>query len=127
MRALKRLPPPLPLRTFQTYIESAIEAAHPKRILLMLDEFDKLHEGIENGVTNPQVPRKHASLVYNINPVCLRSLRGSRRLKKLREEYWSALFGLGVRIGISAIPEDAARKLVHTAGRRATQLPATGA
>src|SRR5207247_10875309 len=37
---------------------------------------------------------------------------GSMRLKRLREEYWSALFGLGYRVSISALSEEAARKLV---------------
>ena len=39
-------------------------------------------------------------------------ITGSRRLKRLREEYWSALFGFGHRIGVSALPEAEARRLV---------------
>jgi type I restriction enzyme M protein len=80
-------------------------------ILLMLDEFDKLQEGIDNGVTSPQVPENIRFLVQNF-PQFSAILTGSRRLKRLREEYWSALFGLGTREGVTALDESAARKLV---------------
>jgi type I restriction enzyme M protein len=80
-------------------------------ILLLLDEFDKLQEGIDSGVTSPQVPENIRFLVQN-HPRFSAVLTGSRRLKRLREEYWSALFGLGTRIGVSALPQAAARRLV---------------
>ena len=100
-----------PFLTFQRYIESAIEAVHPKRILLMLDEFDKLQGGIDSGITSPQVPENIRHLLQN-QPALSAIITGSRRLKRLREEYWSVLFGLGYRVGISAIPVDEARRLV---------------
>ena len=100
-----------PFEMFQRYIESAIKAVHPKRILLMIDEFDKLQAGIDSGVTSPQVPENIRHLLQN-QPAISAIITGSRRLKRLREEYWSALFGLGYRIGISAIPVNEARRLV---------------
>src|SRR5262249_48769944 len=39
-------------------------------------------------------------------------LTGSRRLKRLRDEYWSALFGFEHRIGVSALSLEDARLLV---------------
>jgi len=39
-------------------------------------------------------------------------LTGSRRMQRLRHEYWSALYGLGSRIGVSALDETSARQLV---------------
>ena len=97
--------------TFDLYISSAIEAAKPKRILLMLDEFDKLQEGIDAGIMSPQVPENIRHLLQH-RPNLSAIITGSRRLKRLREEYWSALFGLGHRIGISALPVDGAQRLV---------------
>ena len=79
--------------------------------LLMLDEFDKLQEGIDNGITSPQVPENIRFLVQT-HPRLSAILTGSRRLKRLREEYWSALFGLGTRLGVSSLPREAARRLV---------------
>ena len=100
-----------PFEAFEIYIAAAVEAASPRRILLMLDEFDKLREGIDAGITSPQVPENIRHLLQH-QPGLSAIITGSRRLKRLREEYWSALFGLGYRVGISALPLDDARRLV---------------
>ena len=100
-----------PFESFEIYIAAAVEAANPRRILLMLDEFDKLQEGIDAGITSPQVPENIRHLLQHQLGVSA-IITGSRRLKRLREEYWSALFGLGYRIGISALSLDDARRLV---------------
>ncbi len=100
-----------PFESFEIYIAAAVEAASPRRILLMLDEFDKLQEGIDTGITSPQVPENIRHLLQH-QPGVSAIVTGSRRLKRLREEYWSALFGLGYRVGISALPLDDARRLV---------------
>jgi type I restriction enzyme M protein len=98
---------------FRDYVEVALEALAEKRlcILLMLDEFDKLQEGIDNGVTSPQVPENIRFLVQTY-PGISAILTGSRRLKRLREEYWSALFGLGTRFGVTSLSPEAAKRLV---------------
>ena len=100
-----------PFEAFEIYIAAAVEAASPRRILLMLDEFDKLQEGIDAGIASPQVPENIRHLLQH-QPGLSAIITGSRRLKRLREEYWSALFGLGYRVGISALPLDDARRLV---------------
>ena len=100
-----------PFETFEVYITAAIQAASPRRVLLMLDEFDKLQEGIDAGITSPQAPENIRHLLQNQAGLSA-IITGSRRLKRLREEYWSALFGLGYRIGISALSEDDTRRLV---------------
>ncbi len=97
--------------TFELYVEAALKAARPKRVLLMLDEFDKLQEGIDSGITSPQVPENIRHLLQHQRDLSA-IITGSRRLKRLREEYWSALFGFGHRIGVSAMPADDARRLV---------------
>ena len=76
--------------TFELYLSSAVEAAGPRRVLLMLDEFDKLQEGIDAGITSPQVPENIRHLLQH-QPGVSAIITGSRRLKRLREEYWSAL------------------------------------
>ena len=89
-----------PAEAFAVYLETALEACRPSRILLLLDEFDKLQEGIDAGITSPQVPENLRYLLHE-HPDLSAVLSGSRRLKRLREEYWSALFGIGHRIGVS--------------------------
>ena len=101
-----------PFQDFREYLEMILEtlAEQGLGLLLMLDEFDKLQEGIDKGVTSPQVPENIRFLVQSY-PKFSAILTGSRRLKRMREEYWSALFGLGTRLGVSALPLDAASNL----------------
>ena len=100
-----------PFEVFELYIQAVLEAASPRRLLLMLDEFDKLQEGIDAGITSPQVPENIRYLLHTY-PGLSAILTGSRRLKRLREEYWSALFGFGHRVPVSELPLEDARLLV---------------
>lgn len=102
-----------PFADFREYVALVLDtlAEQGLGLLLMLDEFDKLQEGIDKGVTSPQVPENIRFLVQTY-PKFSAILTGSRRLKRLREEYWSALFGLGTRFSVSALPPRAAERLV---------------
>lgn len=100
-----------PFEDFQLFLQSVLDAASPRRVLLMLDEFDKLQEGIDSGVTSSQVPENIRYLFQSYSNLS-GIITGSRRLKRLREEYWSALFGLGYRIGLDPLEPDDARQLV---------------
>ena len=100
-----------PFETFELFLQKVIEAARPRRVLLMLDEFDKLQEGIDAEVTSPQVPENIRYLLHRY-PEFSAILVGSRRIKRLREEYWSALFGFGHRIPVSGLQRKDARRLV---------------
>jgi len=98
---------------FRDYAEIVLEKLeeHDLGLLLILDEFDKLQEGIDSGVTSPQVPENIRFLVQSY-PRFSAILTGSRRLKRLREEYWSALFGIGTRFGVTSLPPEAAHRLI---------------
>ena len=102
-----------PFSDFRDYVEITLErlGEYDLNLLIMLDEFDKLQEGIDSGVTSPQVPENIRFLVQTY-PRFSAILTGSRRLKRLREEYWSALYGLGTRFGVTSLPEEPARLLV---------------
>jgi type I restriction enzyme M protein len=80
-------------------------------LVLMIDEFDKLQEGIDNGVTSPQIPENIRYLIQS-HPRFVAILTGSRRMQRLRHEYWSALYGLGNRVGVTALDPESARNLV---------------
>jgi len=100
-----------PFEDFELFLQSVLEAASPRRILFMLDEFDKLQEGIDSGVTSSQVPENIRYLFQtysNLSGIVTRF----RSLKRWREEYWSVLFGLGYRIGLDPLEPDEARELV---------------
>ncbi|MBD2194190.1 MULTISPECIES: N-6 DNA methylase [Calothrix] len=100
-----------PFEEFELYLQSVLKTIQPRKLLLMLDEFDKLQEGIDKGITNPQVPENIRYLLHTYSDMSA-IITGSRRLKRLREEYWSVLFGFGYQIGISSLPLNAARNLV---------------
>ena len=100
-----------PFETFQLYVSAAVTAAGPRRLLYLIDEFDELQKNIDDGLISPQVPKNIRHLLQHQPGICA-IITGSRRLKKLREDYWSALFGLGYRIGVSALPIDDAKRLV---------------
>jgi type I restriction enzyme M protein len=112
LQALESLiPHERPFEHFQAFLESVLEQIRPRGILLMLDEFDKLQEGIDHHITSPQVPENIRYLLHS-EPDLAAILTGSRRLKRLREEYWSALFGIGSRIEVGPLPFGDAVRLV---------------
>ncbi len=102
-----------PFQDFREYLEMVLEtlAQQDLGILLMLDEFDKLQEGIDKGITSPQVPENIRFLVQSL-PRFSAVLTGSRRLKRMRQEYWSALFGLGTRLGVTSLSKPDASRLI---------------
>lgn len=102
-----------PFTDFREFLEAVLAVLNPRGLglVLMLDEFDKLQEGIDNGVTSPQVPENIRFLIQTY-PKFSAILTGSRRLKRLREEYWSALYGLGTNIPVTALDPESARKVV---------------
>lgn len=81
-------------------------------LVLMIDEFDKLQEGIDNEITSPQIPENIRYLIQNL-PGFSAIMTGSRRMQRLRHEYWSALYGLGSRVGVTALSREAAERLVR--------------
>jgi type I restriction enzyme M protein len=107
-KALEDFPP---FDAFKEFLESVIEAISPKRLLLMLDEFDRIQEGIDSRVTSPQVPQNIRFILNNYQNVTA-ILTGSRRMTQMRKEYWSVLFGLGTKIEVTAIDKVEARRLV---------------
>ena len=53
-----------PYDAFDLYLQSVFDAIAPRRLLLLLDEFDKIQEGIDTGITSPQVPENLRALLH---------------------------------------------------------------
>lgn len=102
-----------PWEDFLEYFQTILLLLEERNLglVLMIDEFDKLQEGIDNGVTSPQIPENIRYLIQS-HPRFVAVMTGSRRMQRLRQEYWSALYGLGNRIGVTALDKDAAQKLI---------------
>lgn len=92
-------------------IESIFATLPNLNLVLMIDEFDKLHEGIENGVTSGFVPENLRSFIHKYSRLSV-IIAGTTKLKRLREDYWSALFGLGTKISVEGLDTDSALNLV---------------
>ena len=100
-----------PFELLDIQIDSLKNFLGSKRIVLLLDEFDKIDEGIKTGATNPIVPENIRNLFHTHNHIS-GVLTGARRIKSLREDHWSALYGIGVSITVDALDKQAARQLV---------------
>jgi type I restriction enzyme M protein len=109
-----------PAEILELYLQDVLQRCKPRKLVLFLDEFDKIQEGIEKGLTSPQVPSNIRYLILRY-PELSAVFAGSPRLKRMRQEYWSALFGLGLHIPVSKLSLEAARLLVTrpVAGRLA--------
>ena len=83
--------PDRPFERFRDVLEASLEAIRPKRMLLMLDEFDKIQEAIDNHVLSPNVPENIRYLFHQYEALS-GILTGSRRIKRLREEYLECPF-----------------------------------
>lgn len=101
-----------PFQSFRQLAEVIREAIHPRSLLLILDEFDRLQEGIESGVTSDQVPENLRHLFQTWNDVS-GIFTGSRTIRRLRQEYWNILFGLGQTVRLSGLDPDEARQLIE--------------
>jgi type I restriction enzyme M protein len=100
-----------PFEQLDIQIESILDTVRPRGVLLMLDEFEKVQEGIDSGVTSSQLPENIRYLFHTYNSLS-GILAGSPRLKRLRQEYWNPLFGIGKTINVSALDPKSARDLV---------------
>jgi type I restriction enzyme M protein len=100
-----------PFEQLDLLAESVGGSIDDRRVVLLLDEFDKIQEGIDNGVTSPQVPENLRSLFHTHDKISA-ILTGGRRIKHLRESNWSAFYGIGIPILIDALEPEASRRLI---------------
>ncbi len=99
-------------------MQNVLESIGDRRILVLLDEFEKIQERIESGITSPMVPENLRYLLHTYRRFST-ILAGAKRLRRLRQNHWSALFGLGHRIEVGALsPEEAADLVTRPAEGR---------
>jgi len=96
---------------FRIFVEGVLSNLGSRRLLLMLDEFHKIQEGIDSHVTSSQVPENIRSLFHEFDKVS-GILTGERRIKQLRQKYWSALYGIGKAIEVGPLDRSSASALV---------------
>jgi type I restriction enzyme M protein len=102
-----------PFTYFREYMEVLLDWLESRnlRLLLLLDEFDKLQEGIDSGITSPQVPENLRFLLQSESRLTA-ILTSMKRFRRIREEYFSALYGLGTPFDVTSLSKEDARTLV---------------
>ena len=82
-----------------------------RRVVLLLDELDKLQEGIESGITNALVP-ENLRFLFQKHPHISGILASAQRIKTLREDYWSPFYGIGITVNVGALDAESAERLI---------------
>ncbi|TWU41885.1 N-6 DNA methylase [Novipirellula artificiosorum] len=102
-----------PFTYFREYIEVLLDWLESRklRLLFLLDEFDKLQEGIEDGVTSSGVPENLRFLLQSDTRLTA-ILTSMKRFRRIREEYFSALYGLGTPFNVTSLTKEDAETLV---------------
>ncbi len=100
-----------PFERLCAQVNEIVRVLAPKRLLLLLDEFDIIQEGIDSGVTGPHLPENLRTL-FQSHPSLAGILAGEHRMSRMKAEYWSALYGLGISIQVKGLDLDSARDLV---------------
>lgn len=111
-KAEKLIDPDSPFQSFQHLLDAVREAVAPRALLFVLDEFDRLQEGIQSGITSDQVPENLRHLFQTRNDIA-GIFTGSRTIRRLRQDYWSILFGLGRTIRLSGLTQKEAIELIE--------------
>jgi hypothetical protein len=92
-------------------LDQCLDTIGDRKLLLVLDEFDRLQEGIDSGVTSDQVPENIRHLFQTYNQVA-GILTGSRKIRRLREQYWNVVFGIGDPLILRGLEPQAVRDLI---------------
>jgi type I restriction enzyme M protein len=101
-----------PWTTFKTLFFHIRAALAPRRLLLVLEEFDRIQDGIDSKITSDQVPENLRSLFQHQGEVA-GIFTGSRTIRRLRKDYWNMLFSLGEPVTLRGLAPEEARLLIE--------------
>lgn len=98
-----------PFYDFRELLDELIPSG--RHLILLIDEFEVIDMAIRAGTLDPIVLENLRHLFQHRRDLAV-ILTGSYRLSHLRQEYWSILFGLGLKRNIGFLDEEAARQLI---------------
>jgi type I restriction enzyme M protein len=101
-----------PWTTFKTLFQFVRSVVAPRRMLLVLEEFDRIQDGIDSKITSDQVPENLRNLFQHQGEVA-GIFTGSRTIRRLRKDYWNMLFSIGDPITLHGLQPDEARLLIE--------------
>lgn len=111
-----------PLEAFESYLELVLDSLGERRLLLMLDEFDKVQEGVDAGITSPMFSDNLRFLVHTYRQFSM-MLVGVPAVRNVRNRYRSPLFGVGETIAVGPLAENEAHDLVTKPVSALTYVP----
>ncbi|MFO0651443.1 MAG: N-6 DNA methylase [Polyangiales bacterium] len=100
-----------PFERWEVYLDAVLRALAPRRLVLILDEFDRLAESIDAGALSIAALGQLRALLQRRTDLCV-VLTGTRAMTRLRNERSSPLFGMGFNVPVGPLPLDDARALV---------------
>ncbi|TEU16945.1 MAG: hypothetical protein E3J21_09540 [Anaerolineales bacterium] len=100
-----------PFYDFREVLDRLVSVIPGRRVILLIDEFELIDSAIQKGELNPIVLENLRHLFQHRHDLAV-VLTGSYRLTRLSQEYWSILFGLGLKREIGFLDEHAVRQLI---------------
>lgn len=96
---------------FQEVLDRLVAMVPDRRIILLIDEFEVIDLAIQRKQLSSLVLENLRHLFQHRHDLAV-VLTGSYRLSRLGQEYWSALFGLGLKREVGFLDESATRQLI---------------
>lgn len=100
-----------PFEALEGYLDEVFRALAPRRLVVVLDEFDRLAESIDAGALPVAALGQLRAMLQRRTDLCA-VLTGTRAMTRLRNEHSSPLFGMGFSVHVGRLAEDDARALV---------------
>ena len=93
------------------FLPPALEAAGPRQILLVFDEFEELEMRVASGRLDPELFPYLRHLMQHVDGLAFIFV-GTHKLETLNPAYWSAFFNVALHRHVSFLDEQAARALI---------------
>lgn len=100
-----------PFYDFRALLDDFTQRIPGRRIVLLIDEFEVIDDQIQRGHLDPSVLEQLRHLFQHHEDIAV-VLTGSYRLRRLHQEYWSPLFGIGLQREVGFLDEAATRQLI---------------
>jgi type I restriction enzyme M protein len=100
-----------PFYDFQEVLDQLVTLMPGHRIILLVDEFEVIDAAIQRGDLDVIVLENLRHLFQHRHDLAV-VLTGSYRLTRLSQEYWSILFGVGLKHEVGFLDENAVRQLI---------------
>ena len=95
-----------------SYLNQSEEALAPRKLVLMLDEYEYLEYKVKDGSVSAEIFNKLRNLMQHRNKKMTFIFVGTHRLQELTSNYWSFLFNTALYYEIGPLGEPEARALI---------------